>query len=176
MQVFNIDFGYSGLPLETLFENAEIKTRVWNELTILLNSIPNDWNPHQVLEYTKMCVRTTIEKAQADRKKKEKGEEDMVNEELDTAINALANSEITSDNKEAIMTYIEDLRNRKNILIEEKGARLASRLKTNWFNEGEKSTRYFLRLLKRSMPDDSLVSKMTRGKKLSTKMKLRRRL
>ena len=52
------------------------------------------------------------------------------------------------------MSHIEDLRGRKKVLIEEKGERLAARLGTKWFNEGEKSTRYFLRLLKRSAPDD----------------------
>jgi hypothetical protein len=39
-------------------------------------------------------------------------------------------------------------------LVEERGARLAEKLGTKWYNEGEKSTRYFMRLLKRTMPDD----------------------
>ena len=39
------------------------------------------------------------------------------------------------------------------MLIEEKGRRLAEKLGTKWYNEGEKSTKYFLRLLNRSNPD-----------------------
>ena len=38
-------------------------------------------------------------------------------------------------------------------MIDEKGSRLAERLATKWYNEGEKSTRYFYRILNRAMPD-----------------------
>jgi hypothetical protein len=41
--------------------------------------------------------------------------------------------------------------------MEEKGKRLADKLSTKWYNEGEKSTRYFLRLLNRTIPDDFTV-------------------
>ena len=40
------------------------------------------------------------------------------------------------------------------MLVEEKGSRLAEKLGTKWYNEGEKSTRYFLRLLNRATLDD----------------------
>ena len=39
-------------------------------------------------------------------------------------------------------------------MVERKGKRLAEKLGTKWYNEGEKSTRYFLRLLNRATPDD----------------------
>ena len=39
-------------------------------------------------------------------------------------------------------------------LIEKKGERLADKLGSKWYGEGEKSTRYFLRLLNRGQPDD----------------------
>jgi len=38
-------------------------------------------------------------------------------------------------------------------LIEEKGKKLAEKLGTKWYNEGEKSTKYFMRLLNRRSPD-----------------------
>ena len=40
------------------------------------------------------------------------------------------------------------------ILIENKGLRLAEKLGTKLYNEGEKSTRYFLRITQRAEPDD----------------------
>ena len=71
-------------------------------------------------------------------------------DEINNSINALENSIATNY---ALIEHIESLRNEKAKLIEEKGRRLAERLGSKWYNEGEKSTKYFLRLLNRSMPD-----------------------
>ena len=50
--------------------------------------------------------------------------------------------------------YKRQLRDRKGALIEIKGEKLADKLGSKWYNEGEKSTRYFLNLLKRKAPDN----------------------
>ena len=110
------------------------------------------WNPHLKLEFAKVCIRTVTEKLQADRKVRERSEEEFVDREIEIAMAALQNNS-TQDN-EAIIEYIEELRGKKSVLVEEKGRRLAEKLGTKWYNEGEKSTRYFLRLLNRSSPDD----------------------
>ena len=117
----------------------------------MLSSMPPDWNPHLKLEFAKVCIRTVVEKVQADRKINERDEEDMVNEELELAVGKLAEG---SDNLQGLIDHVEELRVRKQALIEIKGARLAERLGTKWFNEGEKSTKYFLRLLNRALPDN----------------------
>ena len=121
----------------------------------MMSTIPAHWNPHMKLEFAKMCIRTVVEKAQADRKKIERAEEEEVNDELEISINKLASG--TARNENTLIDYIEDLRARKAVLIDIKGERLAERLGTKWHNEGEKSTKYFLRLLNRSSPD-SFVS------------------
>ena len=135
----------------TLVKDYETREVIRHELEIMLSSIPEDWNPHVRLEFLKMCIRTIGEKAQADRKKKEKCEEDEVNEELNTAITAIENGE---EDVADLIEYVEELRVRKAVLIEKKGERLAERLGSKWYNEGEKSTRYFLRILNRPTPDD----------------------
>ena len=114
---------------------------------------PDNWNPHLKLEYLKMCIRTILEKAQADRKKKEKSDEDLLNIELDLAIKSLEKDNVTEHQKAELVELVEDLRIQKEVLVEEKGQRLAEKLGTKWYNEGEKSTRYFLRILRRSSPD-----------------------
>ena len=99
-----------------------------------------------------MCIRTVAEKLQADRKKKDKTEEEGVNEELNLAINALG-GDVSDEERIEIIDYIEELRDKKASLVEKKGERLAEKLGTKWYNEGEKSTRYFLNLLNRRAPD-----------------------
>ena len=66
-----------------------------------------------------------------------------------------------------LIRYIEELRARKDLLIEEKGARLAEKLGTKWYNEGEKSTRYFLRILNRAQPDDFKLISNEHGEEIS---------
>ena len=126
-----------------------------------------EWNPHLKLEFAKMCIRTVAEKAQSDRKKKEATEEEGVNEELNLAISALEEENLAENVKEELIEVVEELRDKKARLIEEKGRRLASKLGTKWYNEGEKSSRYFMQLLNRTMPDDFVMVEKADGEKVT---------
>ena len=132
----------------------------------MLETMPPDWNPHLKLEFAKVCIRSIVEKVQAERKTSEKTEEDMVNEELEEAIEKLTTGETHTLNR-GLVDYVEEPRNKKAAIIEEKGRRLAQKLGTKWYNEGEKSTRYFLRLLNRSTPDDFKSIEDVHGNKLT---------
>ena len=127
------------------------KQKVIEGYNEMMGTMPADWDPHKKLEFAKLCIRTVCENVQAERKRKEASEEENLNEELEMAVNKLARGATLDQG--LLIDYIEDLRSRKQVLIEEKGERLAEKLGTKWYNEGEKSTRYFMRLLNRSMPD-----------------------
>ena len=129
----------------SLFKDVTYKTRIKEELKLLLNQVPAGWNPHLRLEYLKMCIRTVTEKIQAERKMNERSEEELLNVELDLAVKALAREEVRDGAD--LIDHIEDLRSQKEIFVDKKGQRLAEKLGTKWYNEGEKSTRYFLRIL-----------------------------
>ena len=135
----------------SLARNKVISEAIIKDYEDMLGTMPALWDPHMKLEFAKVCIRTVVEKAQAERKSRERAEEDEVNEELEAAVNKLASGEARNEN--TLIEYIEDLRARKSVLVEEKGARLAEKLGTKWHNEGEKSTKYFMRLLQRSSPD-----------------------
>ena len=122
------------------------------EYQTMLDTAPVAWDPNQKLEFAKMCIRTVVEKVQADRKRQEVTEEEALNAELETATNKLSSGQ--SRNPNLLIDHIESLRAQKSVIIEEKGTRLAEKLGTKWYNEGEKSTRYFMRLLNRSNPDN----------------------
>ena len=135
----------------SLAKSPETKALLENGFNELLSSMPPDWNPHLKLEFAKMSIRTVCERIQAERKLREKTEEETVNEELDRAIGVLGAS---NQGSAALIDYVEELRSKKAALVEVKGTRLAERLGSKWYNEGEKSTRYFMRLLNRSAPDN----------------------
>ena len=149
----------------------ESRAKIESELKSMLDQAGDDWNPHLKLEYAKMCIRTISEKVKAESKKKELAEEEEINLELNLAVTSL---ERTNDNEEKLdlIDYIEELRGRKQLLIDKKGERLAQKLKSKWYNEGEKSTRYFLRLLNRQTPDDmnSLVN--SNGEEITSKSEI----
>ena len=136
-----------------LVKNSETRFELERGFNEMWEQAQEGWDPHTRLEYAKMCIRTVGEKLQAERKRKEIGEEETVNKELNLAINKLERGCTCERDKRVLLDYVEELRARKEILIEEKGARLAEKLGSKWYNEGEKSTRYFLRLLNRRVPD-----------------------
>ena len=133
--------------------DLNMRALIVDEVNRLLIMAQPDWNPHLKLDYAKMCIRTVVEKVQAERKVREKTEEDYLNVELDIAIKSLGNRTIPALERMELIDLIESLRNRKQVLIEEKGKRLADKLGSKWYNEGEKSTKYFLRIMNRANPD-----------------------
>ena len=137
----------------SVLRSEESKARLTNAFQEMYSHVDSTWNPHLKLEYAKMCIRTVSEKEQADRKRKEKSEEDFLNVELDLAIKALGRDALSGRDRQELIEHVEELRSKKSELVDEKGARLAEKLGTKWYNEGEKSTRYFLRLLNRTNPD-----------------------
>ena len=124
------------------------------EIYKMINEAPLEWDPHLKLEYAKMSIRTVLEKAQADRKVREVSEEENLNVELDLAVKTLESTELNAARRIDLIDYVEELRVQKSILIENKGRRLAEKLGTKWYNEGEKSNKYFLGLLRRATPDN----------------------
>ena len=116
------------------------------------------------LEFAKVCIRTVTEKVKAEIQKQEKGEEELLNRELEIAIASLEKSDGT--NNVNLIDYIEDLRSRKAVLVDEKGKKLADRLGTKWYNEGEKSTRYFFRLLNKPLPDKFTILEGDNGEEI----------
>ena len=126
-----------------LISNEECRNMLISKVEELLNDCNNDWNPHMKLEYTKMCIRTVAERLQAERKRRDKSEEEEVSCELNIAIDALKKCTIAEDRDE-IITHIEELRARKHNVVDKRGEELSLRLKSKWYNDGEKSTRYFL--------------------------------
>ena len=131
----------------------------------MVSTAQGNWDPHTKLDFAKMCIRTVVERVQAERKTGEASEEESINEELNLAITQLAAGGARDVGD--LVEYIEELRGRKAELVEKKGSRVAEKLKTKWYNEGEKSSKYFLRLLNRNMPDDFKILEGQGGRLLN---------
>ena len=137
----------------SLIKTPENKADYENRFNEIWRHVCGTWDPHSKLEYAKMCIRTVGEQMQAERKRRELSEEEELNDELNMAINSLERGGKNPRSTAALIGYVEELRQKKATLVERKGERLAEKLGSKWYNEGEKSTRYFLRLLNRRSPD-----------------------
>ncbi len=102
-------------------------------------------NPHTKLEFLKMTVRTKALEIMASNRRKENGRLT----EIDGAIkeNMRLLTVYTDPHSNVTLTReLEDLNIEKNAILNSQGVKLALRAKTKWYNEGERSNKYFLNL------------------------------
>ena len=158
----------------TLLKNEDIKTRVKDKLKTSIEEIPNHWNPHQRLDFVKVKIRDyMIEEGKLQAKKDRSALEHTNNEisMLNKALEKMLISENANNRnddhfyetlkridsiKEAIIIAEDGIAELKN----KESQRLIFRSKAKWAEEGEKSTKYFLNLLK-DRQSKMLIRKIT---------------
>jgi len=109
----------------------------------------NDMNPHMRLEFAKMTIRTKAIEINMRLRKKENNELRDLNDQISR------NSELlkthTDENSLNILTReLEKCKRDRDTILQRQGESLSTKAKTRWYNEGEKSNKYFLNLLKRN--------------------------
>ncbi len=140
----------------TLLDDDKLKMRVESRLKMEMENVPEDWTPHQKLDYFKFLTRSLLLKEGKERSKIRQTRLDMSNEEIDTLKRKLDNILATEDiNKPRFKNEVEKLKQAIEIAEEvaapeklEESKRLIFRSKVKWAEEGEKSTKYFLNLVK----------------------------
>jgi len=106
-------------------------------------------NPHIKLEFAKMTIRTKAIEINMRLRKKENTELRDLNDQISQ------NSELlkrhTDENSLNIITReLEKCKQERDTILQKQGESLSMKAKTRWYNEGEKSNKYFLNLLKRN--------------------------
>jgi len=143
-----------------LLENKECLKRVQEDLLNKLNENTNGWNPHMKLDYAKMNLRNTLIAEGRVHARKDKSTLFYVTQEINQLSDKLdkllikANAKNNTDIKE-LLIEIDNIKESIDIAnveledIKKKHAeRLIFRSKVKWAEEGEKSTKYFLNLIK----------------------------
>ena len=106
-------------------------------------------SPHMKLEFAKMTIRTKAIEINMRLRKKENTELRDLNDQISQ------NSELlkrhTDENSLNIITReLEKCKQERDTILQKQGESLSMKAKTRWYNEGEKSNKYFLNLLKRN--------------------------
>jgi hypothetical protein len=135
----------------------EIREYVINQLADASNM-----NPHMKLEFAKMSIRTITLAIMKRERKRESSELEDIN--CDIATNTtLLTRQLDAADLRTITIELEELNNRKAQILQSQGSKLAHFAKSRWYNEGEKSNKYFLNLLKRHSQNNEMSRLMVNG-------------
>jgi endonuclease/exonuclease/phosphatase (EEP) superfamily protein YafD len=112
-------------------------------------------NPHLKLEFFKMTVRTITLAIMKRERQREISELAEINGDILTLTGLLTRPQSQTDAR-IITIELENLNNRKEQLLQSQGEKLAHYAKSRWYNDGEKSNKYFLNLLKRRSQNNEM--------------------
>ena len=146
----------------SLLDNEDTKQIVKEKIQTSINEIPDDWNPHQKLDFIKVKVRDHLLDAGRLKARKDKSalyhtnkEIAMLNLERDLLLTKAQNANLTATQSSILIKEIDNLKTAIEIaeidiehLKKEEADRLIFRSRAKWTEEGEKSTKYFMNLLK----------------------------
>jgi len=137
-----------------LLDNLEIANDIKSKLKSLISEIPNEWNPHNTWEYIKTMIRSLAWEEAGKFRKSQSCEEQALISQINR-LNANKSLLVTSNNSgrdvscDNIDNCIKVLKSDLHKIWEEKSKALAFKAKVKWFDEGEKSNRYFLNIIKK---------------------------
>ena len=104
-------------------------------------------NPHQKLEYLKVMIRFIALEIAAEEKKKSEAEHKNLKEEINFWQSAFENSQ-SELYRQLSVSNLNELTAKRDEYLNKRGEFLSNRNKSKWYQEGERSTKYFLNLQK----------------------------
>jgi hypothetical protein len=118
----------------------------------MLDQIPSNWNPHAKLEFTKVAIRTAFSSVAKTANKVKRLEFEEVDEQINRMQELKAkelNCNIDNDVLVDIINLVLlELTAESYKLREKYSDDLAFKLQVKWYEEGEKSNKYILGLMK----------------------------
>lgn len=158
--------------LDPSFLNSDtFRTEFLTEYHHIVGEQPEHWDPHKILEFHKCAIRTAYSTKVKELRAKETSNLETLKSELD----ALTSTAENSQNPHKLNRLTERINQvRAKIMAHNNllGQRLADKLKTKWYNEGEMSNKYFLGLLKRQTNQGKLKELIIDGKLISNEKEI----
>jgi len=128
----------------TFLEYKESREQFLNNIQESLIKAPCNWDPHQTLEFMKVCIRSEAFHAQGLMKK----EQDIKLKELRQALDEKMAILRQSNNDNTVLNEIESIKLEIEEQLEIQAKRLAQRARMVWIEKGERNNRYFLNIIK----------------------------
>jgi len=132
-----------------ILNKEHIRAEFLRRLKESIDEIPTSWDPSKKLEFTKVITRSILSEMVGREKRIDQIEKEAISDQL----NRLKNNQAECLKQNIVITgvseTIADLQAQVDSDLRLKGEKLAMQAKCKWFDEGEKSNKYFLNLLKR---------------------------
>jgi hypothetical protein len=125
---------------------AELRTYVIEQLA---TADELNMNPHNKLEFVKVTIRTKALELMSRQRKQQSVALAELEQEIQFNTRLLATN-VDQLSQQVLIEAIERDKRAVETLLDEQGVILAKKAKSKWYNEGEKSNKYFLNLLKRN--------------------------
>ncbi len=142
-----------GLPRidSYLLDNKEYRLEILEKLKLAVQTIPNSWSPDQQWEFLKVTIRSIFWEISAKTKKREEVELSSLREQINTLkknkASLLERACLSQELERQIDRDIAGFETELSEFFEAKSKKLANKARVQWFNEGEKSNKYFLNLI-----------------------------
>ncbi len=122
-----------------------------------LQTLSPEANPHTILEFAKMTIHTKAMQLSKRQLNIEEEHLKFINEDIRAHESLLLHTHDTNEQIE-INLIIQTRINERDEILEKQGKRLAWSARSKWYNEGEKSNKYFLNLLKARTARNEMTS------------------
>ena len=154
--------------IDTRFmSNVLLKHRFLCELKQKLEQMSDtNMNPHQKLEYLKVMIRSIALEIASEEKKKADHEQKRLKQEIDFWQSAFENSKSSEFSLLAISS-LNDLTAERDDFLDKRGEYLSNRSRSQWYQEGERSTKYFLNLQRSKMKATEMRELIVDGKEIN---------
>jgi len=139
-----------------ILEKHEIAKQVEVEIINMLSQAPKDWDPHKMLEYLKVTIRSVIasktSEIRSEIKKEIEEKEYSVNQLVEMKVKLLRNVNLNTDVRQARLEAIDQADQTTKLKLAELRKNMSETnsfiSKARWFEYGEKSNSFFLNLEK----------------------------
>jgi len=161
-----------GLPKvdSSILNDQSIRAEIISQIKETIETIPEDWDPNKAWEFIKIAVRSIMWEFKGRIKKIENKEIEASKEQLrilkeskeKLCKNNSVDLRLLRDIDSAITSIEVELYNE----WEKQSKDLAFRAKVKWFNEGEKSNKYFLNIIKKRQAE-TLITNLSWGDRVA---------
>jgi exonuclease III len=158
----------------SILDKEYIRKEIENKMVTLIEQIPITWDPIKKWEYIKVCIRSVFWEVGARVSKVENTEFEVIKSQLnllkENKANLILNGNLTERLEIMVNKDIVDLENKLEKYRIGKSQTLAAKAKAKWFDEGEKSNKYFLNLVNKRKAECEITS-LTNGDKKADNQK-----
>jgi exonuclease III len=157
-----------------LLENVKIREEIRSNIRDLVSHLIPTWDPHIKLEYIKMSIRTAFVNSATISNKSKKEEIRDLEEQLNNLKKYREQCAKVAKEECEKSIKIDDAINEINILLNEArdrhGVDIAFKAGAKWYEEGEKSSRYFMGILKKRTSQKLINNLVEEGVEISSKV------